>query len=676
MNKKIIWIITVFIVALFAMPAQVNAQNATAYTYTISVDGKWMRTQDAYLPGAILLKDLELKKPEDILVHDDKIYIADSGNHRIVIANNEGKLISVVGEDELNNPTGIYVNNNGEMIVADYGHEKVALFSAEGALIKWYERPDSPIFGKNTNFKPRKAITDKRGNVYVVSEGSYDGIIQLGREGEFLGYFGANLTSKSPIEALQDLIFTEEQKAKLFNKLPNTFGNIAIDDMGMVYSITPAVKGNAVKKHNVSGEQTLYEAEKMIDEENFTDISVGKTGQIYAVTETGLIYEYDSTGSLIFSFGGRAISTERNGLFTVVSGIAADSNDYLYVLDKERGIVQVFYPTAFAEKVHDAIGLFEDGNYKESKSIWQEILKLSGVSRIAHNGIGKGYFQEADYEKSAAHFKIAQNRTDYSDSYWEIRNNWLQQNLIWVFVGIIILVIAIKIIKFIQMNTVVFDPITTGIKRFKEKKLVSDILYLGSIIRHPIDSFYEIRKDRRGTLLSATIIYFIALVVFSLDFLFRSFIFNLRDARDTSYIYVALLFLLPCGLWVAGNYMVSSINEGEGRLKDVYIFTAYSFAPLIMFMPFVTFATYFLTLNESFIINLATLVIWTWCGISIFIGIKQIHDYDIRDVIKNIFLTLFFMFIVVIAASLVYMLWDQLIEFISSLFKEVSYRVE
>lgn len=673
--KNILGLLTVIVITMAILPANVYAQNATAYSYTISVDGKWMRTQDAYLPGAILLKESELKKPEDILIHKDKIYIVDTGNHRIVISDKKGNILSVVGEEELDQPTGIFVNDAGEMIVADYGLEKVAVFSPEGKVTRWYERPNSPIFGKTTNFKPRKVVSDKRGNIYIVSEGSYDGIIQLSKDGEFLGYFGANLTGKSVVEAIQDIVFTQEQKAKLFNRIPKTFGNVTIDAMGMVYSITPSVKGNAVKKHNVSGKQTLYEAGKMVDEDNFVDITAGKYGQIYAVTETGLVYEYDSTGSLVFSFGGRAISTERNGLFTVASGISVDENDYLYILDKERGIVQVFYPTSFAEKAHQALNLFEDGKYNDSMQLWQEILRLSGVSRIAHNGIGKGYFQQGDYEKAAMHFKIAQNRADYSDSYWEIRNNWLQTNLIWVIIGIICCILLVKLFKFINDEANLFGPVSKKWNTLASKPLVADLLYLGNVIKHPIDSFYEIRKDRKGSVASASVIYLTAMLVFGVDFLFRSFIFNFRDSRNTSYMYVMLLFLVPCLLWVAGNYMVSSINEGEGRVRDVYCFTAYSFTPVILFMPLVTLATYFLTLNESFVINFATMILWTWCGIILFIGIKEIHNYDIRDVIKNIFLTLFFMFVVIIAASMVYMLWDKLLDFLNTLLKEVAYRV-
>lgn len=672
---RIIVITTAFLLALNFIPQVTYAQNATAYTYTVSEDGKWVRTQDAYLSGAILFRDFGLKKPEDIFIKEGKIYIADTGNSRIVIMDIKTGDITLIGENILDSPTGVFVDENKRIFVADAGLDMVVLFSPNGELIRSYERPDSPIFGSNTNFKPRKVVSDKRGNIYIVSEGSYDGIIQLSKQGEFLGYFCANLTALTPLEVFQDIFFTEQQKIKLFNRIPKTFYNIAIDTKGMIYTITQGVKGDAIKKHNVSGVNILNESGDMVDEENFVDLAIGGFGQIYAVTETGLVYEYDSAGNLVFSFGGRAISTERNGLFTVASGIAVDEENHVYVLDKERGIVQIFYPTAFARMVHEAMYLFDNGKYNESMELWAQILELSGKSRIAHNGLANAYMQKGDFVNAAKHYRIAQNRNGYSEAYWEIRNQWLQQNTGSIMIAIFILIILNKLMRILMRKYDVFHSVKTSMRRLKDNRLFGDIIYLKNILRHPFDSFYYIRKDEKATVASATVIYAIGLIVFAVDYLFRGFIFNYRNAREISYLYVMALFLLPCGLWVVGNYMVSSINNGEGRLKDVYCATAYSLAPLILFMPFVTALSHFLTLNEAFIIEFSTLIIWTWCSVNIFIGLKEIHDFEIRDVVKNILLTLFFIFICVIAYSIVMMLWDQLIEFMNTVVKEVLYRV-
>jgi len=182
---------------------------------------------------------------------------------------------------------------------------------------------------------PKKVVVDKRGNLYIVSEGTAEGIIQLSREGDFLGFFGSNTVNLSWLQKFQDIFFTSEQRSQLLLRIPKPYNNLAIDTKGLIYTTTRAVSGNAIKKHNTIGTNILTKSAKgrMVDEPNFVDITIANDGRIIAVTETGLIYEYDREGNLLFSLGGRAISSERNGYFTVVSGICVDENDNLYVLD-------------------------------------------------------------------------------------------------------------------------------------------------------------------------------------------------------------------------------------------------------------------------------------------------------------------------------------------------------
>jgi uncharacterized membrane protein (GlpM family) len=239
----------------------------------------------------------------------------------------------------------------------------------------------------------------------------------------------------------------------------------------------------------------------------------------------------------------------------------------------------------------------------------------------------------------------------------------------------VLIIIAFKILKKIDDKKGIYNPVRKIRKKLIKNKLISDLLFLKRFIRHPIDSMYDIRRDKDGSVLSATILYLIGFIIFTVNFMGRGFIFNYVDARNISYSFIMSLFLLPCALWVAANYMVSSINEGEGRFKDVYIATAYSLAPYIIFMPFVIALSYVVTLNEAFILSFAALVIWVWVAVILFLGLKEIHNYEIKEVIKNILLSLFLMFVAVIIYSIVYMLWDQLIEFVFTFIKEVAYNV-
>ena len=63
------------LMALFAFATafgiSASASQGTTYTYTISNNGDWIRTQEAYVPSMVYLKDAGLSKPNDIFIYEN-----------------------------------------------------------------------------------------------------------------------------------------------------------------------------------------------------------------------------------------------------------------------------------------------------------------------------------------------------------------------------------------------------------------------------------------------------------------------------------------------------------------------------------------------------------------------------------------------------------------------------
>ncbi|MEN6589978.1 MAG: YIP1 family protein [Fervidobacterium sp.] len=662
--------LTVILSLLTMIPSvALSTANSTFYTYTLTQDNEWKKSQDAYLVSKVLFADLDLYYPKDIFYKNSKLYIADSGNFRIVVYDLATGNIQLIGQDILFTPEGVFVDDNNNIYVADSSAQAVYLFDESGTLIRQYTRPNSILFGVNTNYMPKKVVVDKRGNLYIVSEGTAEGIIQLSREGDFLGFFGSNTVNLSWLQKFQDIFFTSEQRSQLLLRIPKPYNNLAIDTKGLIYTTTRAVSGNAIKKHNTIGTNILTKSAKgrMVDEPNFVDITIANDGRIIAVTETGLIYEYDREGNLLFSLGGRAISSERNGYFTVVSGICVDENDNLYVLDSERGLVHVFVPTLYTNEIHKALILFSDGKYSDSKQKWEDVLKYDGYSKIAHLGLGKAYFQEGDYEQAALHFKIADEREEYSDAYWEIRNKFLEGNATIFLVLFVVIYALFELLPLLRKNRVKKE-------RTNRFKLLKDVMYMFTFLRHPIDGVYYIKRKERTTNLSATIVYGLFFAVAVLNTFGQGYIFS-QGASNTTVGYVFLITILPAMLWVVSNNLVSSITDGDGTLSQIYRVTAYALSPFIVIQPIATLLTHFLTLNEIFILQFLTFLVISWCAVNVFIVVKELHNVSVMGTVWNILLTVFWIIIIVFIASLIYMLWSQFYDLIYSIIQEVIYRV-
>lgn len=688
MRKKLAILLAICL--LFACGSMVvSASENTTYTYAISVKGDWIRTQDAYMPGNVYLRQAGLKVPEDVFIVGKTMYIADTGNARILIYDMEKETTRELGKGALTQPRGLYVTDDGSIYVADGTGEAVVVFDAQGNVKQRIGRPDSYLFSELTDYKPRNVVVTGEGNIFVCSEGTYEGLLQFDSKGEFQGYFAANRKYLSFLETIEDMLLSDSLKQDLLMRRPRAIENLDINDRDLVYTVTQTdevtyawaaaanKQENCLKQFNLAGANILSRDTFMTDEWNFIDVAAGQYGNAFALTYTGLIYEYDSEGNLIFSFGGSSPSAERSGIFTYSAAIDTDSDGFVYVLDREKGYVQVFYPTDYAVATHRAIHDLENGNYESSEQTWSEVLKLNGSARIAHMGYGKTLFHQQRFEEALEEFRIARSRSYYSDAFWELRDQWLSKNVVYFLVVIFALVIYVIVSSIIKKKkpvpeTVRVKPIPTT----RGKRFLHDITYFRYMLRHPIDGYYYLKRGQAGSVGSATFLYFVLFIVFAADTLFRGFIFGFTLTDSTPVLFMAISFVVICGLFIIGNYMVASINEGEGSLRNIYTMLPYALSPYLVMTPFIVGSTYILTQNEGFLVSLAWTIAVVWSGALVFIGLTETHNYSFGDTVKNVLLTLFFIVIAIIAAAVMYLLWVQVITFVQDVAMEVAYRVQ
>ena len=204
-GNKFIKLTSLFLVVLILVSgiASMSAQAESPYrTYTIDGYGYVQETQTAYLAYETITKfDTEfLSGPSDMCVtKDGEIYVADTGNARIVVGDAEGNLIKTIGEGTLVTPKGVYVTDNKHVYVADRDAQAVFEFDENGNVVNTYTKPASPLYGDNLNFLPIKVVVNDAGVMYIICESNTNGIVEISptEGGTFLGYFGTNFADVS-----------------------------------------------------------------------------------------------------------------------------------------------------------------------------------------------------------------------------------------------------------------------------------------------------------------------------------------------------------------------------------------------------------------------------------------------------------------------------------------------
>lgn len=676
--KKLLLSLTALLLLVGVAADSLKVRADSPYrTYTIDGYGYVTETQTAYLPFETITKigDEALVGPTDFTLTDEgSMYILDSGNCRVVVSDMEGNLIDTFGEGILVNPRGMYVTKDLTCYVADRDARSIFVFDREGELIQTYGKPDHPLYGSTQDFLPLKIVVNESGTMYIICESNNNGIVQISpvEGGTFLGYFGTNNTSASLWRIIWRAIQTDAQRAKSQGNLPSTPDNMAIDEKGLIYTVTRGEKYDTLKRLNIAGVN-------MIECDAYEDVpaavAVGNHDNVFVASTNGYIYEYNNEGDLLFVFGGSDDGQQRIGLSTKVEAIQIGADDKIYVLDSDKAQIQIFEPTEFTNYLHEALYLFSKGRYTESKVPLEEVLRMNNLFDYANMAMGKALLQEENYEEAIRYAKLAKDYDGYSDAFWEIRNEWLKRNLVTVVFIIVGLWLAKKLITLADKKWNILKGPRAVLEKLGSRKLIRELRYMFFFIRHPIDGCYGIKRQNKVSLASANVMLIIGILFFVINKYFCGFLFKtVREGyydifSDVGLLLVGLLLITGC------NYLMCTINEGEGKLKDIYCSFIYSLTPYLVFMPVIFAISHVVTYNESFFVEFAQLFMYAWIAVLLFISIREINNYTIKETVKIIFLTIFTILIALLLAFIIYVLWAQVFDFIQSLCGEVVYKI-
>lgn len=676
-------VLKLFAMLLIAFTLISGVGNMTVYaetpykTYTMDGYGYIQETQSAYLAYKTITKfgNERIVDPSDMCVtKDGRIYIADTGNSRIVVGNLEGELITIIGEGTLETPKGVYVTDNNHVYVADRDAQAVFEFDENGAVVNTYTKPDSPLYGEALDFLPIKIVVNDAGIMYVICEKNTNGIVQISPSegGTFLGYFGTNYASQDIMTIIYRAIMTDAQRAKMVSNLPSTPDNLAIDEKGLIYTVTRGDEFTSLKRLNIAGKNLIEKCE------GYADIpaaaAAGSYDNVFVVDQQGYIYEYNSEGELLFVFGGPDDGTQRVGLSTLAASIQTDTSDRIYILDMDKCQIQVYEPTEFTNLLHEALYLYSKGRYTESKEPLSKILEMNSMFDYANKAMGRAYFQEENYDMALHYAKLAKDYEGYSDSYWEIRNVWLKNNLVTVLGIAVALYVVVKVLKTLDKKKGIFNGVRNWKKKLKENRVISNLSYAMYFMKHPIDGSYGIAREGRASWAAPSII----LTIFAIEYIVNKYLCGflwkgVREGRyeimsDIGTVVIVIIALTAC------NYLVCTINEGEGTVKKIYTYFCYSLMPYILLTPVSFVLTHVLTSNEAFLVTLTQFVMVIWVLVLAVLALKEVNNFTGQETIKIIALTMFTILIMALLIFIVYVLWAQVFEFISALIGEVVYR--
>ena len=672
---------------------------ASSYqTYTYTTFGISAPSPDAYTPYKtyhakdIGLAGANLDNLTDIEVDDkNNVYLADPGNNRILILDPylqyKSAIQTFVNEegirDKLAEPNGVFVTAE-KIFVADTNNSRIVVFDRNGSFLYQLREPQSTVFPTGSIYKPIAIAVDNAERIYVVSSTTYMGVIVLDSQGEFQNFIGSQTVSVSALELMWRSFMSAKQRALTKKNVSTEYNNITIDEDGFVYVTTSSIKEESqytsirgdttyspVKKLNASGTDVMTHngffgpygevATNAIGRSTnetgvsrVVDAAVGPEGTWSLIDDKrSRVYTYDDSGNLLFAFGAKG---QMLGNLSTVSGITYQDSKIL-LLDKSDASITVFNRTEYGDVLISALQHNNDRQYDLAVSDWETILQYNNNFDTAYIGIGQSYFRSGNWSKAMEYFSFAADTDNYNNAFKMWRQEWISKYAL--VIPVVIIVFFVLLAKYFKWAGKVNKAATLkrGRRTYKE-----ELLYSAHLIFHPFDGFWDLKHENRGSVRGA--LTFIGLTIVSFCFKYAGI----------NVFFEIIGVMLPIMLFVTANWCLTTLFEGEGSFKDIFVATGYAVAPLPFMTILSTALANVLTAEESGILTMINNIAYVWVGILLFFGVMITHDYQLGKNILTIIGTIVGMIVIVFLVALFGTLIGKIISFISNIITELSFR--
>ena len=427
---------------------------------------------------------------------------------------------------------GVFAKN-GRIYIADTKNARVLIADHHGNFINMLTLPDSRLIPSTFEYKPTRVCVDSSGTVYVVSDGSFYGAIVYSAQDEFLGFYGANsvaATASDAVKTLFDRLFSNDiKRGSSMLSLPYQMNDIAIGKDDFVYTSTAGKGGSSQGQvhilnpggKDILGKDTFNFADYWITAyngqnqyENICGIDVDDDGFFYILdSRYGKVYWYDKECNNICVFGGSLGPGEQSGTFSYANAIALNGTDVL-VSDNTRKSVTVFSLTEYGELVRKAQIITLRDEYEDAEEYWKQVVALDANSQLGYRGLALSAYIKGEYKTAMKYARLGNDRETYADAFKNARSKIISDLIIPIIIAVVVLSAALGVWL-----------------HYKKKKQIvliknQEVILLGRTVFHPFDSFGKVKEKKMGSFIIATVMLLLFYIVSAVSDVASGFAYN------------------------------------------------------------------------------------------------------------------------------------------------------
>jgi hypothetical protein len=194
------------------------------------------------------------------------------------------------------------------------------------------------------------------------------------------------------------------------------------------------------------------------------------------------------------------------------------------------------------------------------------------------------------------------------------------------------------------------------------------------IMVKPFDGFYDMKYANEGRMKLAFFNLMLVLFSYAINDQYASLVVNPQNPLTLNSLMNAVMLVGALILFCVSNWSVTSLTDGEGKLKDIFMAVCYAMTPLILTIVPATILSRFLAADESGFYYMLMSVGVMYFVFLIYAGLVVVHNYSASKAVLTVFLTFVALLIIVFLVTLLLTLWQQLWVFAYSIYTELMFR--
>ena len=367
---------------------------------------------------------------------------------------------------------------------------------------------------------------------------------------------------------------------------------------------------------------------------------------------------YDKSCRMLSAFGGGLGQGKQEGTFVAASALTLNGTDVV-VSDKLKNTITIFKPTDFGKKVMGLIDITLEGKYLEAREGWQEVMALDRNFQPAYSGLARAHLTEGNYKEAMDLAKEGYDRETYELAF-EFYRKGLLEDYFWV-----LFLVVIALVGGIIAATIIIKKKQIVLVKNEQVRLMFRTLI------HPVYAFDDIKEKKQGSITICVVLTVLFYVTAVIQVLCGGFMFTQYDPETFNSLWVLVRSAGLVVLWIISNWMICTLCQGKGTMREICVVTCYSLTPIIIERFARLIFTNVLLPSEAMFLTGFDMIALGYTALLLIIGLIRIHDFSMSRLVGTSVLSILWLAVLVFLMILVGMLVQQIGGFAITVFLEM-----